>query len=70
VARWISVGGKKLAMRLRPWWGHEFADTAQPVTTSFIGVPATSFTTHGASPGRDNRAEARFDIELSFDQCQ
>jgi outer membrane autotransporter protein len=45
---------EKLAMQLRLGWGHEFADTARPVTASFIGAPASPFTTFGASPQRDS----------------
>jgi len=45
---------EKLAMQLRLGWSHEFADTARPVTASFIGAPASPFTTYGASPQRDS----------------
>ncbi len=44
----------KLAMQFRLGWGHEFADTARPVTASFIGAPASPFTTFGAAPQRDS----------------
>lgn len=45
---------EKLAMQFRLGWGHEFADTARPVTASFVGAPVSSFTTYGASPPRDS----------------
>jgi outer membrane autotransporter protein len=45
---------EKLAMQFRLGWGHEFADTARPVTASFIGAPASPFTTFGAAPQRDS----------------
>ncbi len=45
---------EKLAMQFRLGWGHEFADTARPVTASFVGAPVTPFTTYGASPLRDS----------------
>ncbi|OYY42593.1 MAG: hypothetical protein B7Y08_13175, partial [Rhodospirillales bacterium 24-66-33] len=35
-------------------WGHEYADTARPVTASFVGAPAFAFTTYGAAPQRDS----------------
>lgn len=43
----------KLAMRVKLGWGHEYADTGRPVTASFVGAPALSFTTYGAAPQRD-----------------
>lgn len=45
---------EKLAMQFRLGWGHEFADTARPVTASFLGAPASPFTTFGATPQRDS----------------
>lgn len=45
---------EKLAMQFRLGWGHEFADTARPVTASFVGAPVTPFTTYGTSPLRDS----------------
>ena len=45
---------EKLALQFRLGWGHEFADTARPVTASFIGAPASPFTTFGAAPQRDS----------------
>jgi autotransporter-associated beta strand protein len=45
---------EKLAMQFRLGWGHEFADTARPVTASFLGAPASPFTTYGAAPLRDS----------------
>ena len=44
----------KLATQFRLGWGHEFADTARPVTAAFIGAPASPFTTFGAVPQRDS----------------
>lgn len=44
----------KLAMMFKLGWGHEYADTARPVTASFVGAPALSFTTYGAAPQRDS----------------
>jgi outer membrane autotransporter protein len=46
--RW---GGVSLA--LRAGWAHDYADTARPVTASFVGGPA-SFTVNGAAPARDS----------------
>ena len=43
----------RLALQLRLGWSHEFADTARPVTASFVGAPAAGFTTYGAAPLRD-----------------
>ncbi|TAJ81599.1 autotransporter outer membrane beta-barrel domain-containing protein [Reyranella sp.] len=43
----------RLALQLRLGWSHEFADTARPVTASFVGAPAAAFTTYGAAPLRD-----------------
>lgn len=51
----VDLGWReKLAMQFRLGWGHEFADTARPVTASFIGAPASPFTTFGAAPQRDS----------------
>ena len=44
----------KLAMMFKLGWGHEYADTGRPVTASFVGAPALSFTTYGAAPQRDS----------------
>ncbi|WP_422016194.1 autotransporter outer membrane beta-barrel domain-containing protein [Reyranella sp.] len=44
----------KLAMTVKLGWGHEYADTARPVTASFVGAPAFAFTTYGAAPQRDS----------------
>lgn len=44
----------RLAMQLRLGWGHEFSDTARPVTASFLGAPLAGFTTYGAAPLRDS----------------
>lgn len=50
----VDMGWReRLAMQFRLGWSHEFADTARPVTASFIGAPAASFTTYGATPQRD-----------------
>ena len=45
---------EKLAMQVKLGWGHEYADTARPVTASFVGAPALPFTTYGAAPQRDS----------------
>ncbi|MBV8393871.1 MAG: autotransporter domain-containing protein [Alphaproteobacteria bacterium] len=37
----------------RVGWSHEYADTSRPVTASFAGAPALSFTTQGAAAPRD-----------------
>ena len=34
-------------------WSHEFADLTRPVTASFVGAPALTFTTQGAIAPRD-----------------
>lgn len=39
--------------RVRLGWSHEFADTSRPVTASFVGAPALSFTTTGAAAPRE-----------------
>ena len=44
----------RLAMQLRLGWGHEFSDTARPVTAAFLGAPLAGFTTYGAAPLRDS----------------
>ncbi|WP_422033789.1 autotransporter outer membrane beta-barrel domain-containing protein [Reyranella sp.] len=44
----------RLAMTVKLGWGHEYADTARPVTASFVGAPASGFTTYGAAPQRDS----------------
>jgi outer membrane autotransporter protein len=43
----------KLNLVLRLGWAHEHADTNRPVTASFAGAPALSFTTAGAAAPRD-----------------
>ena len=43
----------KIAGQLRLGWSHEYADTARPVTASFIGAPGVPFTVFGAAPTRD-----------------
>ena len=49
------VGGRiaSVNLHLRLGWSHEFADASRPVTASFAGAPAISFTTLGASAPRD-----------------
>lgn len=44
----------RLALQVKLGWGHEFADTARPVTASFLGAPLAGFTTYGAAPLRDS----------------
>jgi autotransporter-associated beta strand protein len=43
----------KLDMTLRLGWSHEYADLTRPVTATFAGAPALSFTTVGAQAPRD-----------------
>lgn len=43
----------KATTKVRLGWSHEFADTARPVTASFAGAPALSFTTTGAAAPRE-----------------
>ena len=43
----------RIAAQLRLGWSHEYADTARPVTASFVGAPAVPFTVFGAAPTRD-----------------
>jgi outer membrane autotransporter protein len=43
----------KITGQLRLGWSHEYADTARPVTASFIGAPGVPFTVFGAAPTRD-----------------
>jgi autotransporter-associated beta strand protein len=50
----IDAGWReKLALLFRLGWSHEYADTSRPVTASFAGAPALSFTTSGAPAPRD-----------------
>jgi autotransporter-associated beta strand protein len=50
----INAGWRdKLHLSLRVAWSHEFADTARPVTASFVGAPTLNFTTLGATAPRD-----------------
>ncbi|MBV8410645.1 MAG: autotransporter domain-containing protein [Alphaproteobacteria bacterium] len=44
----------KLNAQLRLGWAHEYADTSRPVVASFVGAPASPFTTYGVSPQRDS----------------
>ena len=44
---------EKLALQFKLGWSHEYADTARPVTASFVGAPAIPFTVTGATPARD-----------------
>jgi outer membrane autotransporter protein len=43
----------KIAGQLRLGWSHEYADTARPVSASFVGAPALPFTVFGAASTRD-----------------
>lgn len=43
----------KLNVLFRAGWSHEYADLSRPVTASFAGAPALSFTTQGAIAPRD-----------------
>ncbi|HEY6982963.1 MAG TPA: autotransporter domain-containing protein [Reyranella sp.] len=43
----------KVNLRLQLGWSHEFADPSRPVTASFAGAPAITFTTLGAATPRD-----------------
>lgn len=49
----VGAAVGKATARLRLGWSHEFADTARPVTASFAGAPALSFTTMGAAAPRE-----------------
>lgn len=50
----MDVGWRdKIAAMFRLGWSHEYADTARPVSASFVGAPAVPFTTFGAAPQRD-----------------
>ncbi|MGE0234913.1 autotransporter domain-containing protein [Methylocystis sp.] len=54
VGGFIDLGWReKLALQFRLNWSHEFADTARPVSASFVGAPLISFTTYGIAPRRD-----------------
>jgi outer membrane autotransporter protein len=44
---------RKVDLKLRLGWSHEYADTSRPATASFAGAPALSFTTQGAAAPRD-----------------
>src|SRR5262249_10467719 len=44
---------EKLAMQFRLGWSHEYADTARPVSATFVGAPTAPFTTFGVAPQRD-----------------
>ena len=50
-----QLGGAigKASARFRLGWSHELADPSRPVTASFAGAPALSFTTQGAAAPRD-----------------
>ena len=50
-----QLGGTigKATSKFRLGWSHELADTSRPVTASFAGAPALSFTTAGAAAPRD-----------------
>jgi autotransporter-associated beta strand protein len=43
----------KIAAQLRFGWSHEYADTARPVSATFVGAPSLPFTVQGAAPTRD-----------------
>ncbi len=43
----------KIHAVFRLGWSHDYADTSRPVTASFAGAPALSFTTLGAAAPRD-----------------
>ena len=45
--------GGKLELQFELGWAHEYADTARPVTASFVGAPDTDFTVFGAASQRD-----------------
>jgi autotransporter-associated beta strand protein len=45
--------GSPIDATLRFAWLHDYADLSRPVTASFIGAPATPFTTQGAAAPRD-----------------
>jgi fibronectin-binding autotransporter adhesin len=50
----LNVGLRdRIAAQLKLGWSHEYADTARPVTASFVGAPALPFTVQGATPTRD-----------------
>jgi outer membrane autotransporter protein len=50
----LDVGLRdRIAAQLKLGWSHEYADTARPVTASFVGAPAVPFTVQGATPTRD-----------------
>jgi outer membrane autotransporter protein len=44
---------RRAGLLVRLGWAHEYADTARPVTASFVGAPGSSFTVQGAAPARD-----------------
>jgi outer membrane autotransporter protein len=61
----------KVNLRLQLGWSHEFADPSRPVTASFAGAPAITFTTLGAATPRDGAtvglmATARLAESISF----
>ena len=65
---------EKLDLTFRLGWSHEYADTARPVTASFAGAPALSFTTFGAGAARwrgaglgANTAIAEATVYLRYD---
>ena len=50
----IDAGWReKLNLAFRLGWSHEYADTARPVTASFAGAPALTFTPTGAAAPRN-----------------
>jgi outer membrane autotransporter protein len=61
---------------MRVGWSHDFADLTRPVTASFAGAPALSFTTFGSSAPRDgvvlglagsSRVAERTNLYLRYD---
>jgi uncharacterized protein with beta-barrel porin domain len=49
----LHEGAVNAGLEVRAIWNHEFADTAQDTTASFVGG-GSSFTTSGVDPARDS----------------
>jgi outer membrane autotransporter protein len=57
-----------LVPEIRVGWSHEFADAAQSLNASLVGVPGSSFSATGIAFGRDSAlVGAELSMELSPD---
>ena len=49
----FDLGGMKLSPELRAAWQHEFLDSEEDITASFVAAPGSSFTAVGSDFGAD-----------------